>query len=65
MILTREWFHEQAEQGNPSDSGEWCAVPLVQLIEQGYLYLEVHYPDDEDGKSGPNAVQLSREDGEP
>lgn len=54
--LTRVWFREQAEQGQPTDSGEWCAVPLTQLIEDGYEYLEVHFPDEGDS---PNMVQVS------
>lgn len=59
---TKEWFGTQAEQGQPTDSGEWCVVPLAQLIEQGYEYLEVHF---EDGSRNgePNCVRVSREDG--
>lgn len=62
MDVTRKWFSQQVEQGDPSTDGTWFIVPLAQLIEQGYDYLEAHFPDNEDGESAPNAVQLSRGD---
>lgn len=64
MEIKKPWLRGQVEQGEPSTEGEWFTLELAALIEDGYAYVEIHYPDDTgNDDENPNSVRFTREDG--